>query len=225
MWVDRWITVDALERWAIGGRRVPYRIQAELPDRWEDVPAWKKNFLLKNAQFYTTHKARLDAWLRRHPVASFPSSRRKLEWQAQQTPTLWDCVLQLRPSGIRAKRPTHVPALVAITQTSIVGSHRRRLAPREAARLQGLPDNFDFGGQSAAATYRQLGNGVNVGAVWNVLRAHAERDAAILQRTERGRAMLRALLESAPPSPDGLLPGVVAEGQRRFAATQLPLAV
>ena len=68
--------------------------------------------------------------------------------------------MHFRPSGIRAKRPTYLPALVAITQTSIVGPRERRLSPRETARLQGLPDTFVFPDQPAAATYKQMGNGV-----------------------------------------------------------------
>ena len=84
--------------------------------------------------------------------------------------------MHFRPSGIRAKRPTYLPALVAITQTSIIGPRERRLSPRETARLQGLPDSFVFPNQPAAATYRQMGNGVNVGAVWHVFREHVKRD-------------------------------------------------
>jgi DNA (cytosine-5)-methyltransferase 1 len=114
---------------------------------------------------------------------------------------------------------------VAITQTSIIGPLRRRLSTREAARLQGFPDNFDFGPQPAAATYKQLGNSVNIGAVWNMLRAHAERDQAILRTTEKGGALLKALLDDAPKSPDDLLEAVVAEGQSRFGETRLPIAV
>ena len=68
--------------------------------------------------------------------------------------------------------PTYVPALVAITQTSILGDRRRRLSPREVARLQGLPEWFDFGDQPDAATYKQAGNGVNVGAAYHVFREH-----------------------------------------------------
>ncbi|MFD1505740.1 DNA cytosine methyltransferase [Georgenia yuyongxinii] len=225
IWVDRWIKIDELEAWAVGVARMPYRRQLELPENWEDVPAWKQTFLVKNAHFYTQYKAQLDKWLSRHDVASFPPSRRKLEWQAQQTPTLWECVLQLRPSGIRAKRPTHLPALVAITQTSIIGKYRRRLSTKEAARLQGFPDNFDFGPQTDAATYKQLGNGVNIGAVWNMLRAHAERDRAILQTTDKGRDLLKAILDDAPKSPDDRLERVVAEGQSRFAESMLSIAV
>lgn len=217
IWADHWVKKEQLDAWIDGGKS-PYRTP-DVPETWDAVPTWKKNFLVKNAEFYTRYKGQLDMWAARHDLQSFPPSRRKLEWQAQQTARLWDCVLQLRPSGIRAKRPTHLPALVAITQTSIIGPLRRRLSTREAARLQGFPDNFDFGPQTAAATYKQLGNGVNVGAVWNVLRAHAERDSAVLCKTEQGRALLKALIDDAPKSPDDLLPGVVANGQSRFAET------
>src|SRR3712207_7165440 len=47
--------------------------------------------------------------------------------------------------------------------------------------FQGLPDTFEFAGQRASATYRQMGNGVNVGVVYNVLRAHVRRDAWLLK--------------------------------------------
>ncbi|QCB92189.1 DNA cytosine methyltransferase [Cellulomonas shaoxiangyii] len=223
IWADHWVTSEELALWMVGGNS-PYGT-ADVPNTWDAVPAWKKTFLLKNAEFYTRHKAQLDRWASRHDLASFPPSRRKLEWQAQHAATLWECVLQLRPSGIRAKRPTHVPALVAITQTSIIGPLRRRLTPREAARLQGFPDNFDFGPQRSAVTYKQLGNGVNIGAVWNVLRAHAERDAAILRSTERGHALLKALVDDAPKTPDDRLDAVVARGRARFADAKLALPV
>ncbi|MET7132992.1 DNA cytosine methyltransferase [Cellulosimicrobium sp. MI9406] len=218
IWADHWVESEDLAVWMVGGRS-PYRA-VDVPDTWDEVPSWKKTFLLKNAEFYTRYKAQLDKWASRHDLASFPASRRKLEWQAQQTASLWDCVLQFRPSGIRAKRPTHVPALVAITQTSIIGPLRRRLSTREAARLQGFPYNFDFGPQPAAATYKQLGNGVNIGAVWNVLRAHAENDARILRSTERGAALLKALVDDAPKTPDDRLDAVVARGRAKFAESR-----
>jgi DNA (cytosine-5)-methyltransferase 1 len=92
--------------------------------------------------------------------------------------------------------------LVAITQTSIIGGRERRLSPREAARLQGLPDWFDFGEQRVAKTYRQLGNGVSVGAVWHVLRSHVERDHDVLKWTQP--SLLKAVL-GTPDSPDEIL--------------------
>ena len=70
---------------------------------------------------------------------------------------------------------------------SILGDRKRRISPREAARLQGLPEWFDFGDQPDAATYKQMGNGVNVGAVWHVLREQLERgDASRKRVVKRG---------------------------------------
>lgn len=171
-----------------------------------DIPAWKSNFLQKNSELYTKFQKPFDAWLKKWGVLtdSFPPSRRKFEWQAQDSPNLWETVMHFRPSGIRAKKPNYLPALVAITQTSIIGKLKRRLSPREAARLQGLPDVFDFGAQKNSATYKQLGNGVNVGVVWHVLRQHVKRDKDILKTTAVGRKIIEAV-ESAPENPDAIL--------------------
>lgn len=177
LWVDAWVTTKEL--------RVP-----------STLPSWKADFLRKNAEFYTAHRKVIERWLRTWKIRSdaFPPSRRKLEWQAQDTPRLWDTVMHFRPSGIRAKRATYVPALVAITQTSIVGPRRRRLTVREAARLQGLPDSFSFGDQLASRSFRQLGNGVPVGAVKYVLKSQAIRDREILLR--KNPKLLKALTKS-----------------------------
>lgn len=185
LWADGWVLVDDLE--------IP-----------QGTPAWKVDFLRKNAEFYTAHRQMIDKWTKKWDVYSdrFPPSRRKLEWQAQDTPGLWQTVMHFRPSGIRAKAPTYLPALVAITQTSIIGSRERRLSPREAARLQGLPEWFDFGEQSTAATYKQLGNGVSVGAVWHALKSTVQRDEDILKKT--APKLLESIL-SAPDSPDQVL--------------------
>jgi len=105
------------------------------------TPAWKASFLRKNAAFYTEHEALLESWLERWGyLEDFPASRRKFEWQAQDAASLDDTIMHLRPSGVRAKRATYVPALVAITQTSILGDLRRgspheRLPSPEPARV------------------------------------------------------------------------------------------
>lgn len=211
LWIDAWDDFVRLMRLARNGRRLPgFPLWA---DHWvhesdlvvePGTPAWKADFLRKNAAFYTAHREVLDSWADEWGVFTdaFPASRRKLEWQAQDAEQLWDTVMHMRPSGIRAKRPTYVPALVAITQTSVVGPQRRRLTTREAARLQGLPDWFEFGDQRDATTFRQLGNGVNVGVVWHVLREHVRRDEEILKGT--APRLVRAVLEAAD-SPDEVL--------------------
>lgn len=198
-------SIDNLDRYALSGPELEWvavwedflgRILPRLDDGerlpgfpiWADdfravphvprgTPAWKADFLVKNSAFYVRHRDVIDAWLADHDgLAHLPASRRKLEWQAQDATSLAQTVMHFRPSGIRAKRPTYLPALVAITQTSIIGERERRITPREAARLQGLPEWFDFGDQPDAASYKQMGNGVNVGAAYFVLRQHVMRD-------------------------------------------------
>lgn len=169
----------------------------------DGTPAWKANFLRKNAEFYTANQELIEDWLRTWDyLADFPASRRKLEWQAQAASSLNETVMHLRPSGIRAKRATYVPALVAITQTSILGDRRRRLAPREVARLQGLPEWFDFGNQPDSATYKQAGNGVNVGAAYHVFREHG---LASLAAIRKRRPALAAAIANSATSPDVLV--------------------
>lgn len=143
------------------------------PDLWDGMAKWKRTFHIKNSDFYVKHKGTIDEWIERHDVREFPPSRRKFEWQARlwqdtaEKRDLWDLVMHLRPSGIRVKPPTYLPALVAITQTSIIGSRRRRITPREAARLQGVPEHFELH-PTDSVTYKQMGNAVNVGAVQHV---------------------------------------------------------
>lgn len=210
-WIDAWDEFVRLMWEAREGRRLPgFPLWADAWVHEDDLeipvgtPSWKADFLRKNSAFYTGHQSLIDAWTDRWGLYTdrFPPSRRKLEWQAQDTARLWDTVMHLRPSGIRAKRPTYVPALVAITQTSIVGPRERRLSTREAARLQGLPEWFDFGDQPPSTTYKQLGNGVNVGVVWHVLREHVKRDEEILKLT--APRLLRAVL-AADETPDTAL--------------------
>ncbi len=162
---------------------------------------------IKNARFYDEHRDVIRDWKRANPVfATFPESRRKLEWQAQDTGSLWETVMHFRPSGIRAKAPTYLPALVAITQTSVIGSRRRRLTPHEAARLQGFSRSFSFGGQRDSASYKQVGNGVAVGAAWHVFRTHVAQN-----RRDLPQSLVESVLRAAEsPLTDSLSPDALA---------------
>lgn len=180
IWADAWVDASAL--------KVP-----------EGTPKWKQTFLEKNADFFTAHRKVLHPWLGRwNNLEHFPASRRKLEWQAQDSKDLWSTVLHFRPSGIRAKKPTYVPALVAITQTSIIGSQRRRLSVREGTRLQGFPEWFELLDQADSESFKQLGNAVNVGVAYNVLRAQVLRDIDLLT----GHLGLVRSVLGAVPNPD-----------------------
>lgn len=180
LWADEWVDIKSL--------KIP-----------KGTPEWKANFLRKNAEFYTANKKFIDRWMKKYNnLNSFPPSRRKLEWQAQDAKSLSETIMHFRPSGIRAKKATYVPALVAITQTTILGKSKRRITFREAARLQGLPDWFDFLDQKKSQTFKQLGNGVNIGAVYNVMKALVLRDLDLFSNDSK---MVKSILNS-PDSPD-----------------------
>jgi DNA (cytosine-5)-methyltransferase 1 len=208
-WIDAWNEFVIRMREKLGDKNLPgFPIWV---DSWvlesklnipKGTPKWKSDFLKKNSSFYTEHKKILDVWLKKWKnLESFPPSRRMFEWQAQETKDLWDTIMHFRPSGIRAKKPTYVPALVAITQTSIVGKLKRRLSVREAARLQGFPDWFDFIDQPDRQSFKQLGNAVNIGAVFNVVRAQVIRDIDLLEDNSK---LTKAILGS-PSNPDIVL--------------------
>ena len=135
---------------------------------------------------------------------TFPPSRRKLEWQAQDTPRLWDTVMHFRPSGIRAKR-ADLPSGARRDHADV--DHRAAGAPSVAARdgtAAGPARQVRLRRPAPAATYKQMGNGVNVGVVWHVMREHVRRDEDVLKRTAAGKRILQAVFE-APVSPDEIL--------------------
>lgn len=130
-------------------------------------PTWKQNFILKNNELYINNRKFIDDWLKKaYKNPLFFGAKAKLEWQAGQikNPDIWNQIFQLRPSGIRIKVNTYFPALVAIVQTSIIGSRKRYLTPRECARLQSFPENFQPNAKQQQA-YKQFGNAVNVECV------------------------------------------------------------
>ncbi len=126
-------------------------------------PEWKKQFVRKNQDLYKRNKAFIDKWLKRwNYLSDFTPTERKFEWQCGKAiSSVWDGVIQIRPSGVRVKKPDTFQALVALVQTPIIGKYRRKLSVREAARLQSFPDSF-VPDSSPQMAYKQLGNSVNV---------------------------------------------------------------
>ena len=131
-----------------------------------DFPAWKQGFIRKNRELYAANRPFLDQWLKKwNNLEDFTPTQKKFEWQAGDSiQSLWEGVIQFRPSGIRVKKPNFFPALVAIVQTPIVGRLRRRLTVRECARLQSFPDTFIPNPKEQSAL-KQLGNSVNVNII------------------------------------------------------------
>ena len=130
------------------------------------LPAWKADFCHKNRKLYLNNKDFIDSWIKKWDnLNDFTPTEKKFEWQAGGSiASLWDGFIQFRPSGIRVKRPDYFPALVAIVQVPIIGKFKRRLTPREAARLQSFPDDF-IPNTNDHQAYKQFGNAVNVNCV------------------------------------------------------------
>ena len=138
-----------------------------------DFPEWKKEFVRKNQKLYTENKDFIDSWIKEYDIYNkFNATQRKFEWQCgKKLNSVFEGLIQSRPSGIRVKLPTVAPALVAIVQTSMIGKYKRRFSVKECLRLQSFPDTFDFGNQPKFESYKQLGNSINVTVLQKVTEA------------------------------------------------------
>jgi DNA (cytosine-5)-methyltransferase 1 len=165
---------------------------ARTPEK--QFPDWKIEFIRQNRAWFRQIARYLSPrWVEQ--LRTFPPSLRKLEWNCQgEERDLWKCVLQFRPSGLRAKRYTSCPALVAMTTTQIpiLGPKRRFITRVEGLRLQGFPDEHALPKWRDRA-FMALGNAVHA----EVAKAIAER---LLAGRSEGRPPARA---SRPRQPAG----------------------
>lgn len=144
--------------------RTKAEVAAKLPpyartDR--TLPEWKARFVQLNRDLYEQNRRWIDPWLPR--LEPLGASLQKFEWNfGGDERSIWNSVLQLRGSGIRARATNAAPALVAATssQIPIIGWERRYMSVRERARLQDLGDLAHLPNGSGAVT-RALGNAVN----------------------------------------------------------------
>ncbi|MHA7280529.1 DNA (cytosine-5-)-methyltransferase [Arthrobacter sp. MDT2-2] len=140
-----------------------------------EFPGWKQTFLRQNREFYMKNRTWIEPWLAKWKPWRLPSSLQKFEWNVQGGVRRIDkYVLQVRASGIRVKRTSTSPSLIAMTQTQVpilgaeIAGKRRYMTPTECASLQSLgeitlpPNDLD--------AYKALGNAVNA----RVVRAIAE---------------------------------------------------
>ena len=132
----------------------------------ERFPDWKIAFIKRNREFYSRHRTWLDGWMEK--IKEFPSSFQKLEWNCQERDPrkevrrIRDYVIQIRASGVRVKRKTTAPSLVAMTATQVpvIGWESRYMTPLECKRLQSM-DELDLPTRNTRA-YAALGNAINV---------------------------------------------------------------
>lgn len=133
------------------------------------LPQWKISFIKKNQCLYQRNKVFINQWLKQYENLKWcAKTHKKMEWQSGgDYDSLYDCLIQFRPSGVRIKRPDKFSTLVAMNHRQIIGSLERKISVREAARLQSFPDQYLFL-KDDNKSFKQLGNTVNITVVKHV---------------------------------------------------------
>lgn len=141
----------------------------------EQYPLWKATFIQKNRELYLRNQKFIDTWLEKHDRLEWcTKTHRKFEWQAgDKLQSVFQGLIQFRPSGVRVKLPDKFSTLVAMNHRQIIGKLKRKITLDEAKLLQSFPHNYRFMG-NAHKGFKQLGNSVNVTVVQTIFRVLLE---------------------------------------------------
>ena len=135
------------------------------------MPEWKRKFIQKNRDWWSKNKKHLRKdWL--DDIMKLQDTHQKLEWHVgnEKDRKLLSYMIHSRPSGLRVSKMNWMPALVAISQTPVIGPWKRYLTVREAANAQSFKSDFKLSKDEAVA-FKQMGNSVNVEVVKKIMEA------------------------------------------------------
>src|SRR5205807_2859306 len=123
----------------------------------------------QNPVLFKRHRKLIDHWI--PSILEILPSFQKLEWNCKgEYRDIWKYVIQFRASGVRVKRPTTAPSLVAMTTTQvpIIAWERRYMTPRECSRIQSMDELKHL--PAGAAAVEAFGNAVNATVVELILK-------------------------------------------------------
>jgi DNA (cytosine-5)-methyltransferase 1 len=183
----------------------PEEVRENLPPyaREESLqfPDWKIEFIRKNRSFFREHEKIILKWLPK--LQGLAPSFQKLEWNVGSGERkISKHLIQFRASGIRVRKTSRAPTLVAFTtsQVPVVGWEGRYMTVQECARLQSMGELKHLPTKRTGA-FKALGNAVNVRVARAVVEALLESrqtpEKLLVNRDESGVPFSRSIANAA----------------------------
>ena len=129
-------------------------------------PSWKIRMIKRSREFYINNKKAVDRVLKRIINLKYESYQ-KLEWNCRgEGYSLRKKIVSFRGSGVRIKRNTQAPTLIAgcLSQTPYLPWKKRYMSFEECLKIQGF-DNLKSYPDTFEKFHFTIGNAVNVKVV------------------------------------------------------------
>lgn len=177
--INKWLSHRTDDERTIPSLWLKEMLAPKTPIKSSD-PEWKKEMIQKMRDFYKKHKSWIDPWYEKNDSLMKRRICRKLEWNAGINYKPRETIAVIRQSGVRFKKPTFFPTLVAVVDIPVIYDVTmgkwRNINIKEMIKLQSY-DEVDFQIPEDAdikQIYKQLGNSVNVRLVKKITKQFEE---------------------------------------------------